>query len=138
MKTHIKLLTSFLTALAFFLLQSWATAQDSEILSIHKTGPVAAAPGEIITYIIEYSNVGTVEAGNVVIKDYLPAANMYTYVGSNPAGTLVGNVLTWDKTNIPELESLGTGIRQITVQIRAGVPGDGITGSTDGYYMPSA
>ncbi len=138
MKTQIKTLTSFLIGLSFLFLQSWATAQDSEILSIHKTGPVAAAPGEIITYIIEYSNVGTVEAGNVVIKDYLPAANMYTYVGSNPAGTLVGNVLTWDKTNIPELELLGTGIRQITVQIRAGVPGDGITGSTDGYYMPSA
>jgi len=137
MKTQIKILTTFLTALAFLLLQSWATAQDTEMLCIHKTSPVTANPGEIITYIIEYSNVGTVEASNVVIKDYLPAANMYTYVGSSPAGTLVGNVLTWDKTNIPELESLGTGIRQITVQIRAGIPGDGITGSTTGYYMPA-
>jgi len=139
MKTQIKTLTSFLTCLAFlFFIQSWATAQDTEMLSIHKTSPVAAGPGEIITYIIEYSNVGTVEATNVVIKDYLPASNMYTYVASFPAGTLVGNVLTWDKTSIPELESLGTGIRQITVQIRAGIPGNGITGSVDGYYMPAA
>jgi len=139
MKTKIKTLTSFLTCLAFlFFMQSWATAQDSEMLSIHKTSPAEANPGEIITYIIEFSNVGTAEASNVIIKDYLPAGNFYTYVGSSPAGTLVGNTLMWDKTNIPELESLGIGIRQITVQIRAGIPGDGISGSTSGYYMPAA
>ena len=138
MKTQIKTLTSFLIGLSFLFLQSWAIAQDSEELSIHKTSPATANPGDLITYVIEYSNVGTAEANNVVIKDYLPAGNLYTYVASFPAGTLVGNTLIWDKTNIPELAALGTGIRQITVLIRAGIPGNGISGSTDGYYMPVA
>jgi len=138
MKTQNYFWKLILTILMALIFQSLSLGQDTEMLNIHKTSPVAAGPGEIITYIIEYSNVGTVEASNVVIKDYLPASNLYTYVASYPAGTLVGNVLTWDKTNIPELESLGTGIRQITVQIRAGIPGDGINGSVDGYYMPAA
>jgi uncharacterized repeat protein (TIGR01451 family) len=106
--------------------------------SIKKTGPENAAPGDLLTYTITYSNTGTTLLKNAIIEDQLPSGN-FEYVSSFPSGLLSGNTITWTKDEIPSLASLNAGNYTIFVTLRAGVAGTGPTQYTGagGYYISS-
>ena len=46
-------------------------------LSIVKTGPLSAVPGETVNYTLAVSNLGTATAEQILISDFLPAAIEY-------------------------------------------------------------
>ncbi|MEE4177750.1 MAG: HYR domain-containing protein [Bacteroides sp.] len=123
----------------FFLLVNFlaiGSLSAQENLNISLAGPVTADPGDLITYTITYYNSGVTPAQNVVITHQLPLLDQFTYVSSTPAGVVSGNTITWTSAEIPALASLGSGAQSITVNVRAGTPGDGVTGALEGYYMP--
>ena len=57
-------------------------------LTISKSAPMSVASGANLTYTISYSNTGTANATNVVIKDPLPAGT--SFVSATNGGMLVG------------------------------------------------
>ncbi|MFV0376581.1 MAG: hypothetical protein ACK5JD_04675, partial [Mangrovibacterium sp.] len=106
-------------------------------LFVKKSGPSNPAPGETVTYVIEYRNQGSYLQHNVVITDLLPASN-FTYVSSSPQGVYNSTTgkITWSKTEIPSLATLNSGVGYIYV---TGIVGTKITDSShypSGYYVP--
>jgi uncharacterized repeat protein (TIGR01451 family) len=69
-------------------------------LSISKSGPAIAKPGEPINYTLTVFNGGDTQATNLVISDTLPAGA--TYVGG---GNLSGNTVTWTKDSLAANDS---------------------------------
>ena len=66
-------------------------------LTISKSAPMSVASGSNLTYTISYSNTGSVNATNVVIKDPLPAGTSFvsaTNGGMVVAGNVVFNIGT--------------------------------------------
>ncbi len=61
--------------------KTWTAPQD---LALRIAGPVEASLGSTVTYRIEVTNPGTVEARDVVVTD--AAAQGLSFLGSNPAG----------------------------------------------------
>ncbi|MBW6481056.1 MAG: DUF11 domain-containing protein, partial [Bacteroidales bacterium] len=112
-------------------------AQGSVSFAISKTGPGVASPGNIVTYTITYANTGTALANDVVITDFLPDPDNFTFITSSPAGNYnaAENTITWNSENIPGLASLGSGNNFITVTIRVGKQGVPPLQSTMGYYL---
>ncbi len=62
-------------------------------LTITKTGPAFAKPGETITYTLTVTNAGPNSATGVTVSDTLPTG--LTYVSSAPAATVSGQTLSW-------------------------------------------
>lgn len=93
------------------------------IITITKSADVSEAdPGDEITYTILYSNSGSTDAYNVVIKDTIPAET--TFVSSTPSyNSVSGDTYTY---NIGTVASLGTGSVIIVVKVDAGTA-DGTT-----------
>ncbi len=97
----------------------WDTCSTTIIdpyMVISKEGPAFANSGEIITYWINYSNVGTDWAYDVSITETYPAD--VTFIGSVPAPTAGDNY--WF---IGAIAPGGSGSIQITMQIDAGASG---------------
>lgn len=69
-------------------------------LTIHKTGPATAYPGDVITYALAYANVGDAPASYVTITDVLPL-NTQLY---DHSGTVIlpspDRTLTWEVFNL--------------------------------------
>ncbi|MFQ5613326.1 MAG: proprotein convertase P-domain-containing protein [Anaerolineae bacterium] len=82
------------------------------VLSISKSGPATANPGEQVTYTLTVTNDGDTEAQNLVVTDTLPAGANYV---SGSGGTLVGNEVRW---NISSLAARG-GTSQHTFAVTA-------------------
>jgi uncharacterized repeat protein (TIGR01451 family) len=80
------------------------------LMTVTKTAPANAAPGQLITYTITYSNIGTAAAFNVAIIDNYPAG--VSFISSVPAPTIGNNI--WI---IPFLAAGGSGTIIITVQV---------------------
>jgi uncharacterized repeat protein (TIGR01451 family) len=71
------------------------------ILSIHKTGPATADPGQAITYTLSVTNSGTYTASAVVITDVLPVGAHYVSGGE----LLPGGVVSWSLISLAGDES---------------------------------
>jgi len=69
-------------------------------LSIQKTGPATATPGDQVKYQITVTNLGTATASNMQISDYLPKAI------ENPKYNLAGSSTLNDWTGFYELSEL--------------------------------
>ncbi|RKD85011.1 putative repeat protein (TIGR01451 family), partial [Mangrovibacterium diazotrophicum] len=141
MKANIYLVFwKYVKALAFsiVLLISSLTVFADEDLRITISGPDEADPGEHLTYTVLFYNAGTTPAANVAIDVTLPStAGQYTFDSSSPAGTVAGGHITWDKSQIGYLESLGAGAHTISFSIIAGTQSHTADGSA-GYYMPQS
>lgn len=79
-------------------------------LSLRKSGPTTAAPGDLITYTLTLTNSGNLTATNLVITDTLPPNAVYIN-----GGTKVGNGVSW---TIPSLAASG-GVTQTTFVVTA-------------------
>lgn len=82
-------------------------------LRIVKSGPAQAAPGQVITYTLDYSNIGPVKSTSVVMKDFLPV-NVTPLTNTLSGGTLSGSTITW---NLGTLSSKAKGSRSFQVLI---------------------
>ena len=123
---------------AFLLMATAGYAQEE--LTIKMEGDPDVAPGEFITYVITYSNIGDKIARDVNITLQLPATTgYYTFIEANPDGLYnsSNHTITWNKNFIPNLENMGAGPYVIQVRIRAGVQGNVYGYSPLGYYMPN-
>src|ERR1051326_2289885 len=71
-------------------------------LAIGKTAPTIAAPGDIITYFLTYTNKLT-SSNNAVgaqLSDILPAAVTFVPGSSSSNAAVVGNTIFWDLGNL--------------------------------------
>jgi uncharacterized repeat protein (TIGR01451 family) len=82
-------------------------------LRVVKAGPREAAPGEVITYTLNYTNVGPVKSTGVVLKDFLPP-NVTVVSGTLAGGTLSGSTISW---SIGSLASKAKGSRSFQVRV---------------------
>ncbi|MDO9538089.1 MAG: hypothetical protein Q7J68_07205, partial [Thermoplasmata archaeon] len=98
--------------------EAWAnTTIGAAMLNITKWAPTYANPGETISYWLNYSNVGTEWAYNVVITEtYLLGIS---FVSSIPAPTIPNNV--W---MIPLMAPYSSNSIQIFVTVNANATGD--------------
>ena len=78
------------------------TTINAADMTVSKSGPASAAPGETITYTILVANAGPGRATSVVVTDTLPPG--LTFVAAPNGGTLAANIVTW-----PTLQSLNAG-----------------------------
>lgn len=85
-------------------------------IEVTKTvSPASGAPSTNVVFTIEVTNTGGVALNPVVVNDTLPAG--LDYVSSNPAGTNVGQDITWN------LGSLGPG-QSTSIELVAHINGD--------------
>jgi uncharacterized repeat protein (TIGR01451 family) len=77
---------------------SATTLVELPSIAITKTGPDLAGYLNTATYTITVKNPGIYPLTSVVVTDTLPAG--MSYVSSTPAGTVVGNVITWNLGNM--------------------------------------
>ncbi len=64
-------------------------------LAVAKTGPLAALPGDLITYHVTLANMGTVTAPRVLLTDTLPVSVDYLTQSSPFTFTELGRDLVW-------------------------------------------
>jgi uncharacterized repeat protein (TIGR01451 family) len=94
-------------------------------LVISKNAPTSAEDESLITYIISYSNPGSIRAEDVLIDDVLP--DEVEFVSASDNGTCAYGIVTW---NLPDLEGKGSGSVTVTGQIKSDVvPGTIFTNS---------
>jgi uncharacterized repeat protein (TIGR01451 family) len=85
------------------------TVTDKPILSITKSGPTTARPGELMTYTLTITNSGITTATGLVITDAVPVGA--TYING---GTLVSSsVVSWE---LLSLAAYG-GVAQVTFMV---------------------
>ena len=89
-------------------------------LAVIKTGPATAAPDEVITYTLFYTNKATAtdRAIGVQLSDVLPSQVTYVPNSASAGGTLVGNTLTWD---LGDLDIEGSGTVTYQVRVKSGL-----------------
>jgi uncharacterized repeat protein (TIGR01451 family) len=71
-------------------------SEAAVILSIHKTGPATAGPGQAITYTLTVANSGAYTATGLVITDVLPAGAGYVSGGT----LMLEDVVGWTVTDL--------------------------------------
>ena len=89
-------------------------------LTLSKTGPSAAAPSDIITYTLNYTNKtgGTItSATGVQLRDVMPSAVTYVAGSCTPTCSVVGDTLTWD---LGTLAPGATGSKSYQVTVNSG------------------
>jgi len=85
-------------------------------LTISKIGPLEAYPDQTFSYTINVTNIGDVDAVNVIVNDTLPAG--VSYVSSAPPGTYIPPIVTW---NLGTIAPNGSVIVNISVTVDSGV-----------------
>jgi uncharacterized repeat protein (TIGR01451 family) len=103
-------------------------------LTISKSAPATVASGANLTYTISYSNTGTANATNVIIRDPLPAGT--TFVSATNGGTLMGGNVVFNIGTVNAGAGTQTVSFTVTVNTAAGgtvdnnnytIEGDGIS-----------
>src|SRR6476659_8231132 len=119
----------FCFAILFTFFSFLANAQVDS-LSITKTiATVPAKPGDPVVYQIIYSNLNISRtANNIVIKDTLPSAGLFTYVTSTGAFDNPSRTITWSNLSLAAGTS-GT----LTI---SGISGK--AGGPTGIYAPAS
>jgi uncharacterized repeat protein (TIGR01451 family) len=90
-------------------------------LAILKSGPTIAAPGQLMTYTLAYTNkpgTGFTSVG-VQITDILPSSVSYVTNSATGGAVFVGNTLIWD---LGDLLPGATGSMQYQVRVKSDVP----------------
>lgn len=90
-------------------------------LRITKSGPSQAAPGDVLTYTLRYTNAGPVRSTAVVMKDFLPA-NVTALTNTLNGGSLSGGTVSWSLGNV---NSRASGVRTFQVRVNVGAPAPG-------------
>ena len=88
-------------------------------LTIFKSAPASVASGSNLTYTISYSNTGTANATNVVIRDPLPAGT--TFVSASNGGMLSGGNVVFNIGTV----NAGTGSQTVTFTVTVNAPAGG-------------
>jgi RHS repeat-associated protein/uncharacterized repeat protein (TIGR01451 family) len=78
----------------------YITVTGTPLLTITKSGPSRATPGELITYTLVVTNVGDASANNLLITDTIPISAYYV-----SGGTQVGDVVSWTLGLLPDTAS---------------------------------
>ena len=101
-----------------------APAAGTPDLTVMKTGPATATPGDTLNYDLAYSNKSTAADGalGVQLTDTLPAG-VTLVPGSCGTCTVVGNTVTWD---LGDLAVGASGSRTLQVTVPSGAT-DGTT-----------
>lgn len=75
-------------------------------LALEKQGPEAIRPGEVVTYRLEYENVGNAVAEGVVLRDLLPAELVTAGAVSSGAAITprLGSRFVWDVADLAQGE----------------------------------
>lgn len=95
-------------------------------LTIVKSGPATALPGDPITYTLAITNTGGVTATNLIVTDVIPFGASYV-----SGGTRVGNVVNW---NIPDLApSISTSVQFVVTATQTLINSDYTVSADDGY-----
>lgn len=93
-------------------------------LAIDKTGPASVDAGDLFTYTLVYSNIGSLDADGVQIVDHLPAG--VTFVTETTASAQYANgTLTW---TLGTLAASASG--SIDVEVTANKAGDWVNTAT--------
>ncbi|HET8946369.1 MAG TPA: fibronectin type III domain-containing protein, partial [Candidatus Polarisedimenticolia bacterium] len=105
------------------------TVSSAPVLAISMTdGPDPVAAGANLTYTINWSNTGNMNASGVVVTDTIPANT--TFVSATASGTRSGSVVTW---NVGALNAGASGSAQLVVKVNTPLAnGTTITNSTYG------
>ncbi|MBN1937855.1 MAG: Ig-like domain-containing protein [Anaerolineae bacterium] len=82
--------------------------------------------GDLLTYVITYSNPGSVNATGIVITDLLDLN--VSYDSATPAPDAVGSSLVWN--SLGDLAAGASGQITLYVRVNAGVPGETILGNS--------
>ncbi|MFX1543944.1 MAG: hypothetical protein ACFFCR_13135, partial [Promethearchaeota archaeon] len=100
-------------------IQAGAVLPAATSMTVSKTGPATALPGDYYDYTIIYDNTGPDTAQSVTLVDALPPE--VTYVSNTGGGTYDGisHSVTWNLGDVP---SGGTGSVTVTVQVSLGLP----------------
>ena len=103
-------------------------ARQSDSVDVRVTAPIGrfrkvadvtlADPGDLITYTLTFTNIGTGNASNVWINDTIPADT--TYVSSTPAPT--SNTSTTYRWNFANVGPGGTAVVTLVVKVKPGTP----------------
>ncbi len=96
-------------------------ARTSPLLTVSKSGPAVGSPGGLLTFILNITNSGGLDAYNVTLVDVLP--DKYTYASSSPAGTVSDGSVIW---NLGTLTAGSTASVSLTVKVNDDV-GNGTT-----------
>lgn len=106
-----------------------ADERPAPTLTIVKSGPDTALPGEPITYTLTITNMGGITATHPVVTDVIPSGASYV-----SGGSLVGDVVRW---TIPDLEpGISTTVQLVVTATQTiinrdyGVSADGGYGAT--------
>lgn len=84
------------------------------ILSITKSGPAQADPGELVTYTLTIANNGSSAANNLVIVDTVPANATYVSGGSYSGGVVTWNVAQLNAQSNVQVQFVVTATQTIT------------------------
>ncbi len=88
-----------------------------DLTLVKDDGLSIVVPGQVITYTLTISNVGTQNATGVVITDTLPANT--SFVSASNGGSAVGNIVTWPSFSLAAGASV---TRTVTIQLNNPLP----------------
>lgn len=103
-------------------------------LTISKSAAASVASGSALTYTISYSNTGTANTKNVVLRDLLPAGT--TFVSATDGGALIGGNVVFNVGTVKAKAGTETVAFTVTVNKPAGgnvnnndytIEGDGVS-----------
>jgi uncharacterized repeat protein (TIGR01451 family) len=105
------------------------------LLSITKSAPAQARPGETITYTLSVTNHGPNTATDVTIKDPLPDMSLGTITSLPPGCTLASSAVTCDLGTMAPGET-----KTLTVEVRVGtdVPDAAVIGNCAAVYSTTS